>query len=247
MDGDIAVVRRRLDVQRQPVRPRGSLPGDSTISGEGADLGASQSVSDKADNSNSFTVSGIHIDRTPPTTSFSSSSDWTNQGVTISLLAVDNLSGVAATHYRVDGGAAQTGGSIVIDTQGVHQLEIWSVDRAGNVEAHQAATVRIDKTAPTINHTLSPPPNLALVEQHRCHCDVHVCGSGGVVGLASCSDPSTSPTKARDRPSPVTPRTSQATQRVTRPRSASTGPSPPSRVLRTERRTRTAGTTPTSP
>ena len=46
-------------------------------------------------------------------------------------------------------------------SEGEHTLSYWSVDKAGNEEAHSTITVRIDKSAPTISHTQSPRPNAA--------------------------------------------------------------------------------------
>src|SRR5262249_5926267 len=48
-----------------------SAPVDSTITGEGNNLSASASVSDKAGNSASATIAGIKIDRTAPVTAAS--------------------------------------------------------------------------------------------------------------------------------------------------------------------------------
>ena len=45
-----------------------AAPADSTITGEGDNLSASVSVSDKAGNSTNASVSGIKIDRTAPHT-----------------------------------------------------------------------------------------------------------------------------------------------------------------------------------
>ena len=42
------------------------------------------------------------------------------------------MSGVAATHYRVDGAAWRTGTSVLVSGDGVHTLEFYSVDGAGN-------------------------------------------------------------------------------------------------------------------
>lgn len=104
----------------------------------------------------------IKIDNAAPTTQFlpngtTGTNGWFRSTVNIFLSAFDNnQSGVASTFYSVDGGATQTfAGNISINTQGVHQVQFWSVDRAGNTEAQQSATVKIDSTAPTVVHSLS--------------------------------------------------------------------------------------------
>ena len=57
------------------------------------------------------TVGGIKIDRTAPTTTVDvtelPASGWYTGDVNVTLHSADNLSGVAKTYYKVDGGAAQ--------------------------------------------------------------------------------------------------------------------------------------------
>ena len=104
-------------------------------------------------------MSGIKIDQTAPVTGAAAPGDWVNHDVTVTLSASDNLSGVAATHYILDAGATEDGTSVAISGEGVHTLEYWSVDIAGNVEAHQSIQIRIDLTSPTISHSQSPAAN----------------------------------------------------------------------------------------
>ena len=68
----------------------------------------------------------------------------------------DTLSTVAKTEYTIDGGAAQTGTSVTLSTDGDHTITYVSTDKAGNAEAVQTAHVKIDKTAPTISHAFTP-------------------------------------------------------------------------------------------
>ncbi len=83
----------------------------------------------------------IRIDKTPPvTTAAGIPATSTLQPATVTLSASDGLSGVAATYYRVDGGAASAyTGPIVLDTPGSYTLEFWSVDNAGNEEPHHTS------------------------------------------------------------------------------------------------------------
>jgi hypothetical protein len=109
--------------------------------------------------------------------------------VTISLSSTDSLSGVAATHYTLDGGATQNGSSVVLSTEGVHTIQYWSVDKAGNTEDAHTATVKIDLSAPSISVSQSPDPNANGWN----NTDVTVtftCGDA-VSGLATCSSPVT--------------------------------------------------------
>jgi large repetitive protein len=74
--------------------------------------------------------------------------------VHVSLSASDNnQAGIATTYYQVDGGAAQTYfNSFVIGTQGVHQVNYWTVDKLGNTEGQKSQTVKIDWAGSTVQN-----------------------------------------------------------------------------------------------
>ncbi|MDQ3870886.1 MAG: hypothetical protein M3301_04625, partial [Chloroflexota bacterium] len=170
-----------------------AVPANSTITGEGSGLKASASISDRAGNTTTADSAPlVRIDRTAPTTGISGTSNsWTNGSVTVSLTASDNLSGVASTSYRIDGGAAQTGTSFTLSSEGDHTVSFFSTDRAGNAEAAQTAHVKIDKTAPTISHTFTP---LTYSDGSWTNHDVTVtfeCADQGGSGVASCTAPVT--------------------------------------------------------
>ena len=106
-----------------------------------------------------FSVSAPPVDATPPLTTCNAIASYTGTA-TISLSATDHAggSGVAHTYYRVDGGAQQTGTTIIVPPpvsgSATHAIEFWSVDVAGNGEAPRGgATFTIaarppDTTAP---------------------------------------------------------------------------------------------------
>jgi len=75
---------------------------------------------------------------------------WYRSPVIIHFAAVDDLSGVAATYYRVNDEDVESGIRAVIEDEGVHTVTYWSVDRAGNVEDVKSLSVSIDLTAPRI-------------------------------------------------------------------------------------------------
>jgi hypothetical protein len=137
----------------------GSVPADTVVTGEGDDLSATRSVSDLAGNSVSRTVDGIKIDRHAPATQAQAASGWQRTDVTVVLTASDNLSGVDATRYRVDGGAVQTGTTVSVSAEGSHDVTYWSADRAGNVETASTVTVLVDKSDPTITGAATTQPN----------------------------------------------------------------------------------------
>ena len=136
-----------------------TVPSDTVISGEGAGVVATASVRDKAGNRGTGYSPAVSIDRTPPSTIATAPPSWNNSNVTVNLVANDALSGVRATHFRVDDGAEQLGTNVVINTDGIHSLKFWSEDRAGNTEPTRSIQVKIDRTPPTITHTQAPPPN----------------------------------------------------------------------------------------
>jgi hypothetical protein len=149
--GDVTVSWSCTDALSGPV----AQPADDVVTGEGANLSATASCTDKAGNTATKTVSGIQIDRTDPTTTVEvaapPASGWYGDAVQVTLTGSDNLSGVAATYYSVDGGAATTyAGAFSYGTEGTHSITFWSKDYASNVETAGAPlTLQIDKTAPT--------------------------------------------------------------------------------------------------
>ncbi|TFD20913.1 PxKF domain-containing protein [Cryobacterium sp. TMT4-10] len=169
-----------------------TAPVDTTISGEGTGLTSSTSVLNGAGLSTTATSPAVKIDRTAPTTGISGSSNtWTNNAVTVSLSAADNLSGVARTEYTIDGGPTQTGTGFTLSSEGDHTVTFRSIDAAGNTEAVRTAQVRIDRTAPTIGHVFTP---LSYADGTWTNANVTVtfsCADQGGSGVAGCTAPST--------------------------------------------------------
>ena len=107
----------------------------------------------------------VKIDTTKPTTSLSTSpatpdgaNGWFKQAsVQFALSGSDARSGVAATYYRVDGGAVQTySGAVTISSQGDHTVEYWSVDNAGNTEAANTTHIKLDNVKPATTIAVGP-------------------------------------------------------------------------------------------
>jgi large repetitive protein len=165
--------------------PAGACPANSVIDGEGQALTAGESVKDLAGNPKSASSPAVDIDRHAPTTTVSDVSGWSNGDVTVRLDAKDNLSDVKATHYQLDSAPAATGTSVTISSEGVHTLQVWSVDNAGNVEAQQNIAVKIDKTAPGIGHTASPVANAKGWNKSDVSVSFTCTDSGS--GVASCT------------------------------------------------------------
>ena len=88
-----------------------------------------------------FDVAPVTSDTTAPVTTLVGAFPPYPQQSSFWLSAADSGSGVAHTYYILDGGP-QTEGAWVIDyfNIGTHTLEYWSVDKAGNTEAHHTIT-----------------------------------------------------------------------------------------------------------
>ena len=117
---------------------------------------------DKAGNTEGVKSVSFQIDSVAPGTSVSLSgtagtNGWYVSPVNVTLAASDATSGVAATYYSIDGGAAQTySGSFNVSADGTHTVAYWSVDNAGNVEGAHYQTVKIDKVGPTGTIAVNP-------------------------------------------------------------------------------------------
>ncbi|WP_261301646.1 OmpL47-type beta-barrel domain-containing protein [Paenibacillus andongensis] len=89
-------------------------------------------------------------DVTPPVTTDNAAQGSVKYNATVTLSVYDDSSGVAATYYKVDGGAQQTGNSVVLTTEGTHTIVYWSVDWAGNAEQPHTVTLNIADTTPPV-------------------------------------------------------------------------------------------------
>ena len=95
----------------------------------------------------------LRIDRTAPSTTASHTAGWSSTPVAVTLNASDAVSGVAATYYRL-GSSATTmtySGPFTLGAAGSTTVTYWSVDLAGNGEAEQSTTVRVDDRAPSVS------------------------------------------------------------------------------------------------
>ena len=113
---------------------------------------------------------------------------WFKTKPTVSLSAMDNCSGVAATEYSTNGGATWQPytGSFVVQDEGITTILYRSTDQASNAETAKSITLNVDTTNPVITLTATPseiwPPNSSIA-------NVAISGTGAdsVSGLASVS------------------------------------------------------------
>jgi hypothetical protein len=115
---------------------------------------------------------------------------WYSSPVTFTATASDDVSGVAATYYRIDGGSTLTySAPITISVNGEHQIEYWSVDNVGNEEAHQfTPTFKIDTgDAPSVAIT-APGDGLYLFGNQLLSLSGRTIIIGGFTVQATASD-----------------------------------------------------------
>ncbi len=125
-----------------------SLPGDGSYSFYSV-------ATDQAGNRQEATgpAQTTELDTTAPVTTASNGGNpapgWNVGQVTVTLSPYDALSGVASTHYRVDSGDwSSYSFPFVVMGEGVHSVQFYSVDNAGNEENVKTLTVKIDEHGP---------------------------------------------------------------------------------------------------
>jgi fibronectin type 3 domain-containing protein len=127
-----------------------TCPSPVTVSTEGANQSVTRSVTDRAGNVESATVSNINIDRAIPTIDaplFSINPKETNQTTQVTASAADALSGIQNGEFTIDSNPAITGtltwdGTKLVGTIGtnlvpgnVYTVTVRSRDNAGNLSA----------------------------------------------------------------------------------------------------------------
>ena len=113
---------------------------------------------DKVGNLEGWKSVEVKIDTTDPETTdditgTAGLNGWWVSDVYVTLNATDNLSGVAYTVYRIDGGTIQayTGAAIPFTEDGIFILEYRSEDVAGNLEEWHVIEIKIDTVPPVID------------------------------------------------------------------------------------------------
>ncbi len=124
----------------------------------------------------------VIVDNTPPVTTITTGDPTYNaadgrlyvaSATAFTLSATDNLSGVAATEYRLDGGAWTAYAPFTIFAEGTHTIEYFSKDNVANTEISKTLTVIVDNTSPISTITTGSP-------QYRDYEKLYVSGSTGI-------------------------------------------------------------------
>ena len=89
---------------------------------------------------------------------------WNNSDLTVTLNAADNEdgTGVRELFYTINGAEFHVFGaaaSIAFVNEGVNTISFFARDKAGNTEAAQSVTIKLDKTAPLISSLTRTPAN----------------------------------------------------------------------------------------
>jgi probable HAF family extracellular repeat protein len=128
---------------------------------------------DKEEGFHAYLLTPVPPDTTKPTSTAASapqanSAGWNNTDVTVSLSATDEDGGSGVDKITYSGSGAQnieqthaSGSSveIILNQEGTTTLTYFATDKAGNVEAPNTLTIKIDKSPPGISST--DPPNNA--------------------------------------------------------------------------------------
>lgn len=104
-------------------------------------------------NQHTRVLDAARYDATAPQTTFhvsgvAGSNGWYISPVTVTLTPADAGSGLAATLYRINGGAWINGAQFTLGYDGQHTIEYYSTDVAGNSENVQQRTLSVDAAAP---------------------------------------------------------------------------------------------------
>jgi len=100
----------------------------------------------------------LKIDTTNPVTSHTllptsptGLNNWYTRSVTLTFLSNDSVSWVNKTWYRINNGTWENyTGPVLFQEDGIHIIEYYSIDNAGNQETFHQVSIKIDKTPPTI-------------------------------------------------------------------------------------------------
>jgi beta propeller repeat protein len=147
------------------------IPGvTATLSGPDGEKEITAEYRDVLGDVSDQAVDTIKLDTTKPVTTSDADDAWHNHDVNVLLSPDDGSgSGVDTTHYRLDSGLSWSEGtSVPVPAtadhagDGVHLLEWYSTDVAGNDEAVQSHVVRIDTTGP-----VTSAPSRARVTRGR--------------------------------------------------------------------------------
>lgn len=91
---------------------------------------------------------------------------WYQSSVIVDLSATDDMSGVESTYYRINGGDWEAySGPLELNADGIHTVDYYSEDNAGNREESKSVEVKIDGTGPSLQVSVDKP--ILAVPNHK--------------------------------------------------------------------------------
>ena len=125
---------------------------------------------DNVTNLEAFKTLTVIVDNTPPVTGITAGDPkysavdgrlYVTEATTFTLSTTDNLSGVAVTEYRIDGGSWTAYAPFTISVEGSHTIEYRSKDNVQNTEIARTQAVIVDNTPPVSTLTVGSPQSQA--------------------------------------------------------------------------------------
>jgi hypothetical protein len=114
----------------------------------------------------------LQCDATPPVTTLAqlpaaNGNGWNKEDIAVTLTAVDELggSGVKNIHYQLSGAqvaditVGSASATFAVTAEGITTIRYFAIDKTDNAEAAKTSTVRIDRTAPSVNGARLTPHN----------------------------------------------------------------------------------------
>lgn len=121
-------------------------------------------IIDLAGNEHTLNANIGNIDKSKPSVTVNGTSDiWKRTDVLVSATATDNNSDIDRVEYRLSGATNKPwsiySNGLIIDSEGVTNVEFRAVDNAGNISDIVRGNVRLDKTPTTANISTSANSN----------------------------------------------------------------------------------------
>jgi len=136
----------------------------------------------------------IEVDITPPTTSISVGNPrygtnpvYVTPATEFNLSATDEVSGVASTEYKIDGGDwTPYAAPFEVSGEGPHTISCRSTDKAGNVEQTRTLDIYVDNTPPS-NITISSPSAFGIYQAGYVYFEFLALDEQGGSGVKGCT------------------------------------------------------------
>ncbi|MGC9308756.1 MAG: OmpL47-type beta-barrel domain-containing protein, partial [Thermoplasmatota archaeon] len=176
------------------IRNSGQFVWDSRLNKDGTAYMLKVTAVDSSGNSGVDTSDRVFIvDNSPPDSGYSlyptpseRHNGWYTSGVTMSITATDTASGVNKSVYRIDGGAwSEYCGEFIVEGDGEHIIQFYSVDHAQHVEAQKSVGINIDATQPVSAHESEPSLPDGDNGWHRGRISVSIQAQDGTSGVES--------------------------------------------------------------